>query len=165
MCPPRALVSRVAPSCASASRFAPSGESLLSNATKGTKRSCPGHPVFRLGRKIPSLIRSFRGTRRRAIPGPSPLSRHPCRSTPETPIQRGLLNGAFGVCGCFTGRLIKPEPERGACFSCRSELAREPLNRDAGWPIAGGVRSYKNIRLRGSALHPRSAGRERPITA
>jgi hypothetical protein len=60
---------------------------------------------FFASRKIPSLKRSFRGTPRRAIPGPSRLSRHPCRSTPETPLQRGLLNGAVGVCGYFSGRL------------------------------------------------------------
>ena len=103
-------------------------------------------------RKIPSSKRSFRGTPRRAIPGPSWLSRHPCRSTPETPLQRGLLNGAFGVCGSLSGNLqdLQPQPccgvpvgadlvreilRGGPCgdrqhqmlaATCRSELAREP---------------------------------------
>ncbi len=42
---------------------------------------------------LPSLHRSFRGTPRRAIPGPSQLSRHPCRSTPEISTPLGLLKG------------------------------------------------------------------------
>ncbi len=72
--------------------------------TQRRQRSRPSHPVFRLGRKIPSLNRSFRGPPRRAIPGPSRLSRHPCRSTPETPIQRGLLKGALRSMRVFLWR-------------------------------------------------------------
>jgi hypothetical protein len=74
---------------------------------------------FSLRRKIPPLNRSFRGTPRRAIPGPSRLSRHSCRSAPETPLQRGLLNGAFGVHGYSAG--IPQEPER--LFVGASKLA------------------------------------------
>ncbi len=48
-----AWVSSAASVYARALYFAPSGESLLSNATKGTKKSCPGHSVFRLGEKFP----------------------------------------------------------------------------------------------------------------
>jgi len=115
---------------ARASCFAPSGESLLPNAEEVTKKACPGHPVFRLGRKIPSLNWSFRGTPRRAIPGPSRLSRHPCRSTPETPIQRGLLNGAGRSALMFLWKSSKkpkpkPKPER-------ARIAPSPFRERAG---------------------------------
>ena len=54
-----------------------------------------GHPDIRpfAARRVPSLHRRSRGTLRRAIPGPSQLSRHPCRSTPSTAITLGLLTG------------------------------------------------------------------------
>jgi len=34
----------------------------------------------------------------------SGLVRHPCRPTSSTGVSLGLLKGAFGVCGCFSGR-------------------------------------------------------------
>jgi len=89
-------------------------------------------PAIRLfaSRKVPSVLRSFRGPPRRAIHGQSRLPRHPCRSPPETPITFGLLKGALGACGCFSGRLTKSQSEsrsRGRSLQlCRSELAREP---------------------------------------
>jgi hypothetical protein len=46
---------------------------------------------------VPSLHHCSRGPPRRAIPGPSRLSRHPCRSTPCVTIPLGLLKGAIGV--------------------------------------------------------------------
>ena len=49
-------------------------------------------PVLRLFR-VRSLHRRSRGTSRRDILVPSRLSRHPCRSTPYTPIPLTLLTG------------------------------------------------------------------------
>ena len=72
-------------------RFRPYGGSLLANAPKVSKRSCPLRPA-RL-RRVPSFHHCFRGTPRRAIPGPSRFSRHPCRSTPSAMIPLGLLMG------------------------------------------------------------------------
>ena len=63
---------------------------------KSKQKGLPLHTA-RL-RRVPSLHRRSRGTPRRAIPGPSRLSRHPCRSTPYTTIPLGLL----------TGRLMSP---------------------------------------------------------
>ena len=56
---------------------------------KGTPTSGPGYAG------VPSLHHRSRGTLRRAIPGPSQLSRHPCRSTPSTVIPLGLLKGTW----------------------------------------------------------------------
>jgi hypothetical protein len=68
------------------------GGFLLAVAPKGTKRSCPCmRPCASL--RVRSLHRHSRGTPRRAIPGPSRLSRHPCRSTPSTAIPLTLLKG------------------------------------------------------------------------
>ena len=58
---------------------------------KGTPPSGPGCAG------VPSLHHHFRGALRRAIPGPSQLSRHPCRSTPSAAIPLGLLKGDLGV--------------------------------------------------------------------
>jgi hypothetical protein len=52
--------------------------------------------------RLPSFHHCSRGTPRRAIPGPSRLSRHPCRSTPSATIPLGLL----------MGRLASPVPLR-----------------------------------------------------
>ena len=52
--------------------------------TSGPERSAPG---------VRSLHRRSRGPLRRAVHGPSQLSRHPCRSTPYTPIPLALLTG------------------------------------------------------------------------
>jgi hypothetical protein len=63
------------PSC-----FAPSGESLLSNATKGTKKACPAYGPDGAG--LPSRIPPPRRPAPRVRPcSPSGLSRHPCRMT------------------------------------------------------------------------------------
>jgi len=43
--------------------------------------------------RLPSFHHCSRGPPRRAIPGPSRLSRHPCRSTPYATIPLGLLMG------------------------------------------------------------------------
>jgi hypothetical protein len=62
--------------------------------TKVTKNACPTiRPCASL--RVRSLHRRSRGTPRRAIPGPSRLSRHPCRSTPSTTIPLTLLKGAL----------------------------------------------------------------------
>ena len=45
--------------------------------------------------RLPSFHPCSRGPPRRAIPGPSRLSRHPCRSTPYATIPLGLLKGAL----------------------------------------------------------------------
>src|SRR3990167_7920812 len=54
---------------------------------KGTPSSGPGCAG------VPSFHHHSRGTPRRAIHGPSWLSRHPCRSTPYAAISLGLLKG------------------------------------------------------------------------
>ena len=72
-------------------RFRPYGGSLLANAPKVSKRSCPLHPA-RL-RRVPSLHHCSRGRRTRAVPGPLRLSPHPCGSLPSTTIPLGLLMG------------------------------------------------------------------------
>jgi hypothetical protein len=95
--------------------FRPLGRVPFGKRPKRNQKVLPRTSGFSLRRKIPSLKRSFRGTPRRAIPGPSRLSRHPCRSTPETPLQRGLLNGAFGACGYFSGSLQEPKPKPDRC--------------------------------------------------
>ena len=56
---------------------------------KGTPTFGPGCAV------VPSFHHHSRGTLRRAIPGPSQLSRHPCRSTPYAAIPLGLLKGIW----------------------------------------------------------------------
>jgi hypothetical protein len=56
---------------------------------KGTPPSGPGYAG------VPSFHHRSRGTPRRAIPGPSWLSRHPCRSTPYAAIPLGLLKGTW----------------------------------------------------------------------
>jgi hypothetical protein len=76
-------------------RFRSYSGSLLADAPKVSKRSCPYHPA-RL-RRVPSFHRCSRGPPRRAIPGPSRLSRHPCRSTPYTTIPLGLLMGRLAA--------------------------------------------------------------------
>ena len=43
--------------------------------------------------RVRSFHRRSMGTLRRAVPGPSQLSRHPCRSTPSAPILLTLLMG------------------------------------------------------------------------
>ena len=51
-------------------------------------------PAFRFAAfRVRSLHRHSRGSLRRADLGPSQLSRHPCRSTPYTPIPLTLLTG------------------------------------------------------------------------
>ena len=98
--------------CCLVERFRPYGGSLLAaDAPKVSKRSCPLHPglaaldLIRFAhpagqpsavtalRSVSSLHHCSRGTPRWAIPGPSRLSRHPCRSTPCATIPLGLLMG------------------------------------------------------------------------
>ncbi len=134
--------------------FRPLGRPPLANAPKEAK-VLPRTSGFSLRRKIPSLNRSFRGPRRRAIPGPSPLSRHPCRSTPETPIQRGLLNGAFGVRGCFSGRLIKPKPKpKPKPKLCGYVLRRSGFPLSPEFPSTSKSRRNKNVGWRGAQRYP-----------
>ena len=53
--------------------------------------------------RLPSFHHCSRGTPRRAIPGPSRLSRHPCRSTPSTTILFTLLKGRLASSARFVG--------------------------------------------------------------
>ncbi len=88
--------------------FALLGEFLLAVAPKETKRSCPYiRPCA--ARRVRSLHRHSRGTPRRAILGPSRLSRHPCRSTPSTSILLTLLKGAIGGACWFVQKEAKPK--------------------------------------------------------
>ena len=64
--------------------------------------------------RLPSFHHCSRGTPRRAIPGPSRLSRHPCRSTPYATIPLGLLMGRLAS----SVRLwFKSRANLGACVS------------------------------------------------
>ncbi|SUD39235.1 Uncharacterised protein [Ectopseudomonas mendocina] len=103
--------------CCCRYRFRSYSGSLLANAPKVSKRSCPWHPA-RL-RRVPSFHRCSRGTPRRAIPGPSRLSRHPCRSTPYTTIPLGLLTGRLAS----SARLVLQNLGAKALRSCRNALA------------------------------------------
>jgi hypothetical protein len=58
---------------------------------RSNQERLPLHPA-RL-RRVPSLHRRSGGTARRAIHGPTRLSRHPCRSSPCATIPLGLLKG------------------------------------------------------------------------
>src|SRR5690606_19891946 len=76
--------------------FALPGESLsLVWPRESNQRE--GHPIIRpyASLRVRSLHRCSRGTSRRAVPGPSRLSRHPCRSTPYTTIPLTLLKGSW----------------------------------------------------------------------
>ena len=79
----------------------PSGQPAAVTSLRFVALACPresnqreGHPAIRprlrRGSLVPSLLE---GSLRRAIPGPSQLSRHPCRSTPYAAIPLGLLKG------------------------------------------------------------------------
>ncbi len=133
--------SRVASACADVLWFRPLGRPTLPNDAKQAK-VLPRTSGFSLRRKMPSLYRSSRGMPRWAIPGPSRLSRHPSRSTPETPLPLGLLNGAFGACGCFSGSLQGRKTVCAPAFFCRSG----PFPRPAG---KAGV----SVDLRRSRIH------------
>ena len=61
--------------------------------------------------RVRSLHRRSRGPARRAIPGPSRLSRHPCRSTPSTTIPLTLLKGRGVACGCGVASVGCYSPE------------------------------------------------------
>jgi hypothetical protein len=88
--------------------------------------------------RLPSLHPCSRGTLRRAIPGPSQLSRQPCRSTPFTGIPLGLLRGP------------KPWPNWfRSSVSCALAQPRGPdeTRATAGAPAACGLR-YQRLRSR-----------------
>ncbi len=105
-------------------------------APKGTKRSCPCmRPCASL--RVRSLHRHSRGTPRRAIPGPSRLSRHPCRSTPSTAIPLTLLKGAVGVaCRSVQKKQIKPKSSRATRSPSPSVGRVEVLRSSVGWKTA-----------------------------
>ncbi len=81
--------------------------------------------------QLPSLHHCSEGTPRRAIPGPSRLSRHPCRSTLSTTIPFGLLKG----------RLAAPDRSLQGCQnpSRRSDVSR-------------GISAVDSINLAGDAI-------------
>src|SRR5690606_5308974 len=93
--------------------FALLGESLFSVAgwpapKKVTKNACPYiRPCA--ARRVRSLHRHSSGAPRRAILGPSRLSRHPCRSTPSTSIPLTLLKGAISGACWFVQKEAKPK--------------------------------------------------------
>lgn len=94
-----------------------------------------------------------RGTPRRAIPGPSRLSRHPCRSTPYTTIPLGLLTGRLAS----SARLAYQNPKEpkhcckaamlGLCFflfvffctDSSGDSVFEPVRRPSGGAVERGV--------------------------
>ncbi|PYC24576.1 hypothetical protein DMO17_10935 [Aquipseudomonas alcaligenes] len=77
-------------------QFRPAGRVTFSSRGKSNQKRLPPTSGPACG-GVPSLHHRSRGTPRRAILGPSRLSRHPCRSTPSAMIPFGLLKGAFGV--------------------------------------------------------------------
>jgi hypothetical protein len=70
-----------------------------------------GQPSAVTSLRSVSLHRHSRGTPRRAIPGPSRLSRHPCRSTPSPTIPLALLKG----------RLVSPDS---SCIGIRLAIGK-----------------------------------------
>ena len=68
----------------------------MAGPAKSKQKVLPLASVSRCAR-LPAFHYCFRGTPRRAIPGPLRLSPHPCGSLPSTTIPLSLLNGAFGV--------------------------------------------------------------------
>ena len=89
---------------------------------KGTPPSGPGCAG------VPSLHHHSRGTPRRAIPGPSWLSRHPCRSTPSTAIPLGLLKGTWAsfMRSCFQSKGKTQSPRRSILRSFCKLATRSP---------------------------------------
>jgi hypothetical protein len=77
--------------------------------------------------RLPSFHHRSRGPPRRAIPGPSRLSRHPCRSTPSTTIPLGLLMGRFASSARLWASDKKPTHPTNVRRPCRSGLARDAL--------------------------------------
>ena len=74
-------------------RFRSYSESLLSNSHKRNQKGLA--PTFGLRcAQVPSLRSRSEGTPRRAILGPTRLSRHPCRSTLYAEPALGLPKGA-----------------------------------------------------------------------
>ena len=114
---------------------------------KSNQKVLPLASGFRCA-KLPSLHHCSRGPPRRAIPGPSRLSRHPCRSTPYTTIPLGLLMGRLAS----SVRLrVKSRADdcrlwsRSFCFSfCCSLLSQAarspgPVRRLSGGAVERGV--------------------------
>ena len=82
-------------------QFRPAGRVTFSSRRKSNQKRLPPTSGPACG-GVPSLHHYSRGTPRRAIPGPSRLSRHPCRSTPYTTIPLSLLTGPdLGPIYCF----------------------------------------------------------------
>jgi len=87
------------------------------------------HPASGSGyARLPSLHHRSRGTPRRAIPGPSRLSRHPGRSTPSTTIRSAFWEGAFSGCSNF----LRPAHHHVVCTDFR-RMGRAERN-----PCGGG---------------------------
>ena len=118
-------------------RFAPaSGPALRSGFV--TRFAHPsGQPPAVTPLRYVALHRHSRGTPRRAIPGPSRLSRHPCRSTPSATIPFTLLKGRMEL------------PDSLVCFR-GSGFSRDKASTIAGQPEA----------LDASALGRRGLGRD-----
>ena len=95
--------------------FRPAGRVPFGSRPKRNQKVLPPPSGSRCAR-LPSLHRCSRGPPRRAIPGPSRLSRHPCRSTPSATIPVGLLKGAGSCLGM-------------RCCFCRVLLARRAVHR------------------------------------
>ncbi len=109
------------------------------------------HPTSgpaRFARRVRSLHRRSRGTLRRAFPGPSQLSRHPCRSTPSTPIPLTLLTGL----SVRASRMIRwapkrpiEEAERRCCAAGFEAGCRESAS-GPGWPFGARLWSSTGAR-------------------
>ena len=113
---------------ASSLGFASRRVTFLSRQKSNQKR-LPQHPA-RL-RRVPSLQRRAGGTARGAIPGPTRLSRHPCRSSPSATLPLGLLKGrhpgptfAARFQTCMSFRFAPDSPAKSPLARLRGEEVR-----------------------------------------
>jgi hypothetical protein len=121
--------------------FRPAGRVPFGKRPKRNQKVLPPPYGSRCAR-LPSLHHCSRGPPRRAIPGPSRLSRHPCRSTPYTTIPFGLLKGAGS---CLWLR----------CRFCRVLLARRAVHRSG---VVGCLRrDHPTKAIPGNSVSARSA--------
>ena len=137
------LARRVTSSCYAARR----SNQEETHPTSGPERCAPG---------VRSLHRCSRGPLRRAVHGPSQLSRHPCRSTPYTPIPLTLLTGLLaracrrllehsGTDDPVASNRPIEEAERRCCAAGFEAGCRESAS-GPGWPFGARLWSSTGAR-------------------
>ena len=100
------------------------GGLLLPVAAKVTKNACPRIRPAAM-RRVPSLRRRSAGTFRRAILGPSELSRRPASKPAAQHLRSAILNGAFE---CHRIIRCSPDAIRGYGFQLPDFIRATMLN-------------------------------------